>query len=199
MKLGLTILYTLHSLSEFLNTMYHLQWRLGITYRATRRGLKSRYLVFICYFVKLQTKVLSKVLEYYIKYWLVSKNMTSGEVKHYWSLCDDILVNNDVIYYHNNRIIIPHTLRGTAPQWGHNGVIKTMLRAKHLVYWPRLNNELQQVVLKRNVCDVFRSSNIKESLITHVVYKLPFEFISTDYRYINLSIMWLYSSIWPLL
>ncbi|VVC34558.1 Integrase, catalytic core,Ribonuclease H-like domain [Cinara cedri] len=73
-----------------------------------------------------------------------------------------------------------HTLRSVALRQlheDHNGINKTLLRAKQLVYWPELNNELQLFVLKYNKCDRFKNSNIKEPLIPHLVSKLPFEVI----------------------
>ncbi|XP_008178234.1 uncharacterized protein LOC103307744 [Acyrthosiphon pisum] len=55
----------------------------------------------------------------------------------------------------------------------------SLRRAKQLVYWPELNNEIKQYVLSSKVCDRFKNSNIKEPLQHHKVAKLPFEFISS--------------------
>jgi len=63
---------------------------------------------------------------------------------------------------------------------GHNGILKTLLRVKQLVYWISMDNEIRQYVNSCVTCSTFRNANVKESLIYHEIPSLPFEIVSCD-------------------
>jgi len=51
------------------------------------------------------------------------------------------------VVYYQNRIVTPNSLRKITLQQmhaGHNRIVKTYLRAKKLMYWTRLKNEVQK-------------------------------------------------------
>jgi len=56
-----------------------------------------------------------KILEYYNEGWPKDKNKITGEIQHYWSLRNDIVVEKGVIYV-KNKIIMPYSLRRLALQ-----------------------------------------------------------------------------------
>ena len=65
-------------------------------------------------------------------------------VKPYWSLRDDISVEDGIVLL-GSRIIIPKSLRSNILQQihnGHFGIEKCKLRAKSCVYWPNIYKEI---------------------------------------------------------
>lgn len=62
----------------------------------------------------------------------------------------------------------------------HFGVTKTKERAKTLFYWPNMDNDIENLVGKCNICEKYRSANIKEEMICHEIPILPFQKIGCD-------------------
>jgi len=86
---------------------------------------------------------------------------------------NEILIENGVIYY-QNRIVIPNISRKiTSTNADHNEIIKTYLRDKQLVYWPRLKSEVKQYVLNCKTCDRFKNANLtfyrSRGIFSHLV------------------------------
>lgn len=126
--------------------------------------------------------IISQIINYYNTGWPASKKSIPENLRHYWKLKDDIAVNDNIAYY-NDRIIVPKQLRAEFLKLlhkSHNGIVKSKLRAKRLFYWPGLNNEIENHILRCRICEKYRSSNIKEPLIPHPVPELPFQKIAID-------------------
>jgi len=69
-------------------------------------------------------------------------------MRHYWNLRDSISVENGVLFY-ESRIVVPKELRSKVLRLvheGHNGVTKTNLRAKQLVYWKAMDYEIKYFI-----------------------------------------------------
>jgi hypothetical protein len=47
------------------------------------------------------------------------------------------------------------------------GITKTKLRAKKLIFWPNVNNQIEQFISKCNICAKFQPNNKKQELIPH--------------------------------
>jgi hypothetical protein len=64
----------------------------------------------------------------------------------------------------------------------HQGITKTKLRAKKLMFWPNMNNQIrvEQFIGKCNICAKFQPNNKKQELISHSVPNLSFEKIAAD-------------------
>ncbi|KAK9692555.1 Integrase zinc binding domain [Popillia japonica] len=62
----------------------------------------------------------------------------------------------------------------------HQGIVKTKLRAKNIMYWPGMLNEIEQFVSDCTICEKFRSDNRKDPLLPHEIPTLPFEKIGSD-------------------
>jgi len=125
---------------------------------------------------------LKEVIKLYERGWPISKKQVPENMRQYWNLRDSISVENGVVFY-ESRIVVPKELRSKVLRLvheGHNGVTKTILRAKQLVYWNAMDNEIKHFVDKCYTCAKYRNANVKESLISHVAPTLPFEMVSCD-------------------
>ena len=76
------------------------------------------------------------------------------EIQPYWTFREELTIEDGLILK-GTRIVIPNK------QWqailkqlheGHLGLNKCKLRAKETVYWPGLNNELENLVLNCELC-----------------------------------------------
>nr|XP_022904876.1 uncharacterized protein K02A2.6-like [Onthophagus taurus] len=62
----------------------------------------------------------------------------------------------------------------------HFGITKTKLRARQIVYWPGMSQEIEDYIKKCKVCEKFASKNVKEPLIPHKIPDLPFQNVASD-------------------
>lgn len=125
--------------------------------------------------------ILSKVVEYCTIGW-PNKNKLDVSLRHYYNMKNELLVENGILYF-DNRIVIPTELRKTMLNLlheSHQGITKTRLRAKNILYWPGMMNEIETCVSKCKICEKFRANNKKEPLIPHEVPYLPFEKVASD-------------------
>ena len=63
---------------------------------------------------------------------------------------------------------------------GHQGILKTKLRAKSLLFWPNINSEIENLILACPLCEQYRSANIKEPLQQHEIPARPFMKVACD-------------------
>lgn len=103
-------------------------------------------------------------------------------VRFYYKIRNDISVENGIVYF-NNRIIIPSSLRKTMLNLlheSHQGITKSKLRAKEVMYWPGMLQEIEQLISNCRICEKFSSANRKDPLIPHEVPNLPFQKVGCD-------------------
>lgn len=64
---------------------------------------------------------------------------------------------------------------------GHFGINRTVLRAKEILYWPNMEEDLENLVSRCRICEKFSISNRKEPLIQHKVPNYPFQKLGADF------------------
>lgn len=102
---------------------------------------------------------------------------------------NEIIMNEDVIYY-QQKIIVPNSLRPLILKLlheSHLGKTKTRMRAKNIIFWPGMLNEIEQNILRCKTSKTFRSVNKKNTLLLHEIPELPFEKIAADIMTYNLT------------
>lgn len=83
----------------------------------------------------------------------------------------------------NERVIVPITLRENILSQlhaSHLGIEKTKKRARTIVYWPGIDESIENMIAKCSTCQKYRSKNVKEPMISHEVPDLPFNKIAMD-------------------
>ena len=63
---------------------------------------------------------------------------------------------------------------------GHMGVEKSKRRARDILYWPGMNGQIEEMILKCPTCLEHRSSNQKEPLVSQPTPMMPWDTIATD-------------------
>lgn len=128
-------------------------------------------------------ETLAKVIKYYNEGWPKSLDkITNCELKHYFNNRFDITVQ-DLLVYINNKILIPKNLRKSVLQLLHETHLsaqKQKFLAKSIFYWPGINSEIVNIVDNCNTCQKYKRNQIKQTLKSHEIPKLPFMKLGLD-------------------
>jgi transposase InsO family protein len=68
---------------------------------------------------------------------------------------------------------------------GHQGILKTKLRAKDTVFWCNMNDQIEKVVGKCSTCQEYRRTQTKETLLPHEIPTRPWQTLGTDLFHFN--------------
>jgi len=124
------------------------------------------------------------------------------EVRPFYTSRHDI-TDLDGVLCKGNRIIIPRTMRSDVLQRihaGHQGIEKCKRRARNSCYWPRMNQQIENIVKKCTICAKFAPSKPAEVLKPHAVPTQPWQKIGTDIFQTNGNnyiVVTDYYSLWP--
>ena len=114
--------------------------------------------------------------------WPERKSQVDPEPRECWSIkeeiseCDDLLLRND-------KLIVPSSLREemlSQIHSSHLGIEKRKRRARGVLFWPRMNQQIADVVSKCNTCNMYRNSQAKEPLKCHELHERPWQKIAVD-------------------
>ena len=100
------------------------------------------------------------------------------EILHdFWKIRDSLCTADDLILF-GNRLVIPkdrqqHVLH--CIHEGHLGVEKCKARARTCVYWPSMNEAIEQEVKMCSVCNTYSRANQREPLLPHSVPLRPWD------------------------
>uniref|UniRef100_A0A2S2NXG9 RNA-directed DNA polymerase n=1 Tax=Schizaphis graminum TaxID=13262 RepID=A0A2S2NXG9_SCHGA len=124
---------------------------------------------------------LSKILKYLDIGW-PNKITEYGDIKHYFKIKNELIKENEIIYY-ENRIIVSKELRKYVIEKLHEthiGITKTLKKRKQIFYWPGMSSDIKNFVEKCEICKKFSVSKTKEPLLQHKIHELPFQKIGID-------------------
>lgn len=115
--------------------------------------------------------------------WPNSKQKVPELVRPYWKVRNELSVVDDFILK-DNQFVIPKSVRGEVTNrlhYNHLGIQKTLARAKELVYWPGMNNGIQQKIKNCSSCLLYSNNNSKEPIILNKQDNLrPWQEIAAD-------------------
>ncbi|CAB4019464.1 sec1 family domain-containing 2 [Paramuricea clavata] len=121
--------------------------------------------------------------------WPDTKRETPVKIKEYWH-CREEISEIDGILLKNEKIIIPSSFRPEMLEKihaGHMGTEKCKKRARDVLYWPGMNSQIEEMVLKCPTCLEYRPSNQKEPMIVQPTPTIPWDTVATDLFYWNNS------------
>lgn len=114
--------------------------------------------------------------------WPNHQSKCPAPLKYYYKLRNDILLDDDILFF-GERVIIPKSMRKFMLDKLHEphfGITKTRLRAQELVFWPCINNEIEQMISRCRICLENSSIKQKEPLIPHQIPDKPFHKLACD-------------------
>ena len=63
---------------------------------------------------------------------------------------------------------------------GHFGVEKIKHRAQDVMFWPGMNQQIEDMVKQCDICQTHRGANTKEPMLSHEIPEDPWETVGTD-------------------
>ena len=103
--------------------------------------------------------------------------------RHFWSIREHLSVDDGLTVY-GCRLLIPTALRQKVLSDLHNshqGLVRTKQRARLTVYWPGIDNEIENTILSCQLCQDHLPSNPKEPLTLKPKPQRPFQELAVDY------------------
>lgn len=129
--------------------------------------------------------VLKQIKEYCKVGWPTDKRNCPENLRYWFKIRNDITVEDSLLFF-NERVIIPIKMRNMILNKLHEphfGITKTIQRARDSVYWPNINNDIENVVTRCKICQEHAPKNRKEPLIPHEIPNFPFEKVACDILY----------------
>ncbi len=114
--------------------------------------------------------------------WPESRKQVPNDIQDFWNYRDE-LSEVEGILLKQDRIIIPPNLRVKMLEkihQSHFGMEKCKRRARDIMFWPRMNEQIETVVSKCDTCQALQMSNPKEPMVQAPIPSRPWEIVATD-------------------
>lgn len=111
------------------------------------------------------------------------KSEVEPQLRPYWKMRDRLAVDGDLVLY-GPRIIVPSGLRRDVLKKlhaGHQGEERTKRRARQVVYWPGIDNDVSNAVKACPECQLYLPKQQKEPIIQLPTPTRVFEVVSADF------------------
>ena len=105
--------------------------------------------------------------------------------KRYWQVRHNLTMDDDLIVY-GCRLLIPQQMRKKVLMQlheSHQGAVRTKQRASLTIYWPGLDNDIDNLVMACTQCQDHLPSNTKEPMISKPTPTWPFQELAGDFCY----------------
>ena len=111
------------------------------------------------------------------------------KIRHYWSFRDQLSIDDGLIIK-GEQILIPSTLRKdylSRIHEAHQGITRCQQRARATVYWPGINEDIDNLVKTCLTCQTYQKSQSKEKLhpIIPDTPNIPWHTLGTDLFEVN--------------
>jgi len=103
----------------------------------------------------------------------------------YWQVRHNLTIDEDLIIY-GCRLLIPYKLRREVLKQlheSHQGTQRTKQRARLTVYWPGIDNDIDNLISQCHQCQSHLPANPKEPMIAKPRPSRPFEELAADFCY----------------
>ncbi|PAA81393.1 hypothetical protein BOX15_Mlig005974g2 [Macrostomum lignano] len=110
------------------------------------------------------------------------RNQLPEQLKPFWNVRHD-LAEHDRLIMKTSKIFIPLTMRHeflNIIHEGHQGIEKTLLKARGSVYWPQMRRDIQNYIAACDACQSSQSRPQKETIIQSPHPDYPFQECATD-------------------
>ena len=124
---------------------------------------------------------LQSVKQYITSGWPEKSNLRD-ETKQFYSIRDELSINSDLILK-GDRIVVPQSMRKemlTILHIGHPGITKVKTRARSTLYWPGMNNQLDNLSRTCQQCQEYQNRQREEPALNHEIPETPWTKVGTD-------------------
>jgi len=129
-----------------------------------------------------EDKILTRLMEVIRKGWPENKKTTEPDLKPYFDVRMELTTGEGLIFK-GDRIVIPKSERIKVMKnlhISHLGIEGTLAKAREYVYWPRMNDQIKEMISMCETCNQIRSQQQKEPLMRHEVPNRAWCTVSAD-------------------
>ena len=114
--------------------------------------------------------------------WSEPREQTPVHIREYWNYREELTLHNGVLFK-NQKVIIPKAMRPemiSRIHSSHLGIESCLRKARDLVFWPSMNSEIKEAVIKCSVCAEYQAKNPKQPMQSHRIPDRPWSKVGTD-------------------
>lgn len=103
-------------------------------------------------------------------------------IRIFWNVREQLTTDDGLILY-GCRLVIPSSMRSDVLRLlhdSHQGIQRTKARARQVVYWPGIDNDVENLVRRCESCQHFLPAQPKEPYVAHAAPSRPFQYIHAD-------------------
>lgn len=107
---------------------------------------------------------------------------TSSSVRPYFTFRDELSIHDDIILK-GDKVVVPTSLQANYVEQvhrGHIGYETSLRRAKDILFWPTMSQDIQKYVQSCSICNSCKPHQQKEPLKSHKVPQQPWSIVATD-------------------
>lgn len=126
-----------------------------------------------------EMQLLKKIIE---QGWPIEKALVPDLIKTYFTYKEEMNIVDGLIFK-GQRLVIPKKLRKEMIEkvhYTHLGLEKCKNRAREILYWPTMNNEIENAIQNCKSCIKFKRANVKEPMIARDIPGGPWEVLGLD-------------------
>ncbi|XP_033110925.1 uncharacterized protein K02A2.6-like [Anneissia japonica] len=127
-----------------------------------------------------EDRTLQMLINTIFKGWPKTPKSCPSEIRSYFR--DELSVDNGIVMK-GHKSIIPTSLQSSYTQIlhkGHPGIEATKIRAREIVYWRSMCDDINKFVSSCQVCNALKAHQAKEPLLLHNNPDLPWTIVATD-------------------
>ena len=111
------------------------------------------------------------------------RNQLHEPCQRYWNVREHLSIDDNLIV-HGCRLLIPKAMRQqvlTDLHRSHQGSVRTKQRTRLTVYWPGIDNDIDNVILSCKKCQDLLPANTREPIISKPRPTRPFQQVAADF------------------
>ena len=119
--------------------------------------------------------------------WPESENDVPEDLKPFFNVRDQLATRDGVIYK-GEKVVVPKSLHSDylhRVYLGHTGIESTKKRARDILYWPGMSEDIERLVRTCSVCNSCKPHQQREPLKLHNIPERPWSLVATDLFYWN--------------
>ena len=137
--------------------------------------------------MKTQEDPILSTLKTTIQHGWPEKEEVPLQIRQFFNQRDELAVTDGLIF-RGERLVIPKEFRKSILSElhvGHTGMDGSLRRAREIVYWPGMTNDVREHTQKCETCREFKHSQAKEPLMNHELPSRPWQKVGADLLHVN--------------
>ena len=132
-------------------------------------------------------RVLQQVYHYYKDGWPLNSKDVVNECRPYWKLRHDISESDGLLFV-GHKLLVPTSMRRKMLECiheSHQGIVKCKSRARSVLYWPGMSQQIEDLVARCEICEKYQPANAKQPMLPHDLPSRPFQKVALDFLEFN--------------